>query len=302
MAEILSIPQFDGMNWRVFAPAKVNLGLHITARRADGYHDLESIVAFASVGDKITYDPKAPTSFDITGPFAHLFSHNEMDATPQSQNLIFKVAYAAANMFGHEFDGRVTLEKNLPLAAGIGGGSADAAAMIRLLSAHWRDERLLEDLSWCAKFGADIPVCVRAKSQFMYGTGSELLSLDNVPRLHALLINPLVPTPTGAIFKALSPPFSASRMNEILSHKEIMTLDYLKTWRNDMQEAAVELCPVIDEILSSCLENIDCQWAQMSGSGATCFAIYDNEESAQSAAQIIAKDHPEWWVQIAIFE
>src|SRR6056297_359525 len=262
-----------------FAPAKVNLTLHVTGHRADGYHLLDSLVVFADIGDRITVRP-GPPCLRVTGPMAA-----GVHEGPES--LVLRAAVLA----GSEVD--ITLDKHLPAAAGIGGGSSDAAACLRAL-ARLTGVRLPDDV---LALGADVPVCLLAHAARMCGIGEKVEPLARLPQLHAVLVNPRVAVSTPAIFKRLArrdnPP-----MPERLPgwHTAENLLLWLATQRNDLEEPAIAEAPVIANVLQKLSATEGCALARMSGSGATCFGLYPDPHSAQQAAHKLRRDHPDWWV------
>ena len=256
------------------APAKLNLALHVTGQRADGYHLLDSLVVFAAVGDVVQLDP-GPLSLRIEGQFGA--------GLPLEDNLCLD----AARLVGA--DAAITLVKNLPVASGIGGGSADAAAVLRglarmgvALPAH--PERL----------GADVPVCLASRPLRMRGVGEVLDAVPEMPDLHLVLVNPGVGISTPQIFKALAskdnPPLP--RMPDRFDLAGLV--DYLKTCRNDLQAPAIALCPDVGEVLEA-LEAEGALLARMSGSGATCFGIFADASAAGLAAYRIGTG-ADWWI------
>ena len=261
------------------APAKINLALHVTGLRADGLHLLDSVVAFAELGDLVSVEPERELSLAIKGPFA--------DGLAMENNLVLDAALC--------FDrpaGKIELTKNLPVASGIGGGSADAAATIRVFS------KMLGNKLEPAKIlslGADVPVCLEAKPMQMSGVGERLTSITNLPDLPAVLVNPNQPLSTSGVFSELGKKENAALEPLPQSSSTEDWIAYLRSCRNDLQSAAINILPEISTVLDA-LE--DAALARMSGSGATCFGIYETREEAQSACQRIQKNHPNWWVQV----
>lgn len=261
-----------------FAPAKINLTLHVTGLRPDGYHLLDSLVAFADIGDRISLRPAPSPSLTVTGPLA--------DGVPSDQsNLIMK----AMALTGH--GAAVTLEKNLPAAAGIGGGSSDAAATLRGL-AQLTGTLVPNDTQ---RLGADVPVCMVARVSRMQGIGDIVTPLPNLPPLHAVLINPLIDVPTPKVFAALTTRDNLPMLD--LQHwPDAMSLiGWLKNTRNDLEPPARQIAPVIGGIIDKMKADPDCHLARMSGSGATCFALTDTRDKADQMAKRLA--HADWWVQ-----
>lgn len=268
-------------NWQTeFAPAKVNLALHVTGRRADGYHLLDSLVVFAQVGDTIAARPSAALSLALEGPFAKGLSIDE-------GNLVLRAARLA------RAEAELRLIKNLPIASGIGGGSADAAATLRLLS-RITGRSLPEDDAVLA-LGADVPVCLLSRSCRMSGIGERIEPVE-LPEFWLVLVNPGVPVPTGAVFGGLSsrdnPP-----LNPLAGIAKIDGLvEYLARARNDLEAPARRTQPVIEVVLNALKSQFGCRIARMSGSGATCFGVFCLAADAEAAATSIRHAAPAWWV------
>ncbi len=282
------------------ARAKVNLTLHIGRVIADvadpyfGYHPLDSLVVFAGIADVISAVPAATTRLTLTGPFS-----KNLSASPD--NLILK-AISAVAAHAPVPPLAVSLEKNIPVAAGLGGGSANAAAMLRIL----RGLTELPDKVWmdiALSLGADVPVCFLSQTAHMTGIGEGVLPLAGLGKLAAVLINPLVPTPTGEVFKAfdntagVNAPRETPRPQKHDGDLLARTLD----GRNDLQPPAIAAVPIINEVLRELSLQNGAQIARMSGSGASCFALFERGAQARAAAEVIAKTHPNWWVQATEF-
>jgi 4-diphosphocytidyl-2-C-methyl-D-erythritol kinase len=264
------------------ARAKINLTLHVGRVIHDpsdaffGYHPLDSLVVFADVGDDIAMRPADKTHLTIAGPFSE-------GLTAEADNLILR-ALAAAKAKPHG----VTLQKNLPVSAGIGGGSANAAAVLRICG--------VDDLGVAVSLGADVPVCLHSKTAHMTGIGEDVKVMPDMGQLHALLVNPRVAVSTGAIFKAFDAapdiretprPMKAS--GDLLSR----ALD----GRNDLEPIAMAQAPVIGDVLRLLASQNGCQLARMSGSGATCFGLFESESALRRAEAEIRVQAPEWWIQ-----
>ncbi len=258
------------------APAKVNLYLHITGRRADGLHLLESLVAFAEAGDVLYAGPADELSLELAGPFAGALAG-------EADNLALRAARALAPGRG----ARLVLEKNLPVAAGIGGGSADAAAALRLLSQLWGIETDLEPLA--AGLGADVPVCLAGRTCGMAGIGERLTPLPDWPVPHLLLANPGVALATPAVFGARRGPFRESRPWP-------QTVAELAGCANDLTEAAISLAPEVGDTLAALAALDGALFARMSGSGATCFAAFADKAARDRARAALRRRHPGWWI------
>ena len=263
-----------------FAPAKVNLYLHVTGKRADGYHLLDSLAVFPSVGDVVSVAPAAALSLDISGRFGAV-----LRAEPD--NLLLRAARSLRPGAGVA----LTLEKNLPVASGIGGGSADAAAALRLLARHWDVSAPLHEMALA--LGADVPVCLESVPVRMSGIGEILSPAPRLPRFGMVLVNPGVAVATPAVFKARQGPFTAAAaLPEAWCDARDMAAA-LGRLTNDLQAPAVALQPVIGEVLGALESLPGALLARMSGSGATCFALFATPEEAAGEAEKIR--HPGWW-------
>ncbi|QRM28435.1 4-(cytidine 5'-diphospho)-2-C-methyl-D-erythritol kinase [Microvirga sp. VF16] len=274
------------------APAKINLTLHVLGRRADGYHELESLVAFAGTGDDLRLEPGAGLALEVSGPTASL-------AGSDADNLVLKAARLLADRVRGLRLGTFHLTKRLPVTAGIGGGSSDAAAALRLL-ARLNDLPLSHPaVREAARLtGADVPVCLEPRARMMRGAGEELGAPLNLPRLFAVLVNPRAPVETPAVFKALGLQLGQNLAGA--SHPSVersALIDALKSARNDLEPPALQIQPLIGEALALLQETAGCRLARMSGSGATVFGIYDNCEVAAEAAKAIRRVRPDWWVK-----
>ena len=258
------------------APAKVNLYLHIVGRRADGLHLLESLVAFAEAGDVLSAEPADALSLEVAGPFAGALAG-------EADNLVLRAARALAPGQG----ARLVLEKNLPVAAGLGGGSADAAAALRLLSRLWGIEADLEALA--AGLGADVPVCLAGETCGMAGIGERLTPLPAWPVPHLLLANPGAALPTPAVFGARQGPFRESRPWP-------QTVAELAGCANDLTEAAISFAPEVGEVLDALAALEGASFARMSGSGATCFAAFADPAARDRARKVLRERRPGWWI------
>jgi len=268
---------------REFAPAKINLALHVTARRSDGYHTLDSIVCFAAVGDTLDGAPDNVLTLEIDGPHAQYLGH-------LPENLVRRAARLVASDLG----ARLILTKNLPVAAGLGGGSADAAAALRLLAKLW--DLPTPSLAQSLTLGADVPVCLYGKSARMSGIGQSITPIDHMPSMPAVLVNPGVPLSTKAVFQALENPDSAPLSPVPVGGDTAVWLDYLRAQRNDLEAVACTLVPEIRQVLQVLQRQKGSAMTRMSGSGASCFGLFDSVENAALAAESIALDHPAWWV------
>jgi 4-diphosphocytidyl-2-C-methyl-D-erythritol kinase len=286
------------------ARAKVNLTLRVNGRRVDGYHDLESVVAFCDCADRLTLTPGPELSLTMAGPLASACGET-------SDNLVLKAAQLLGERVAGLKVGSFALEKILPVAAGIGGGSADAAAALRLL-ARLNDLRLDDERlrKVALATGADVPVCLASRACDMTGVGETLMWLSP-PKMPCVLVNPCVPVATKDVFEALG-----------LRHGELLVgatdvvmqgtswpeeggsleewVEALATGSNDLEAPATKIQPVIGVVISALNATNGAWLARMSGSGATCFALYENTADAKRAADKILREHPEWWVHAGV--
>mgnify|MGYP001807260796 CR=1 FL=1 len=287
-----------------FAPAKINLTLRIGRKRPDGYHDLESLVVFAgAAGDDLRLLPGDAAALSVTGETAE-------QAGPLGDNLVLKAVRSLQALIPDLRSGHFHLTKRLPVAAGIGGGSSDAAAALRLAALlnelPLDDERLI---AAARATGADVPVCLDPQPRIMRGIGEILSERLRLPALHAVLVNPGVPVPTGAVFAALAksradarPPSidndPASQCVEAGGEPSFAALmDALISSANDLEAPALALFPPVAETLSALRTIPSCRLARMSGSGGTCFGLFATATDAKDAAEALRQDHPGWWVQ-----
>lgn len=276
-----------------FAAAKINLALHVTGRRADGYHLLDSAVMFAAdAGDRLTIEPAPETVLAIAGPFGE-------GLETDSGNLVLRaVAALAAECPGRVKPCRLALEKNLPVASGIGGGSADAAAALKAVVAFNQLDIEEDALARIAlSLGADVPVCLTSSACRMRGIGEDIEAWTDAPPLHAVLVNPGVAVSTAAIFKALAltPGQSAGTgMGKMPAASDY--LGWLAQCRNDLEPRARQLQSVIGGVLDAIATTDGCRIARMSGSGATCFGLYEDDASASAAAAVLRAANAGWWV------
>jgi len=274
-----------------FAPAKINLTLRVIGRRADGYHELESLVAFADVGDTLTLTPGDETTLHVAGPFGGVCGETK-------DNLVLKAAAALAARVPEMRGGAFGLEKKLPVASGIGGGSSDAAAALRLMARA--NGIALDDPRLAAAalaVGADVPVCVAAKARVMRGIGEVLSAPLAMPRLQAVLVNPGVPTATRDVFRAFAGLHGDS--TPLGDVPQAGLLEFLRAHGNDLTPAAIACVPAVGEVLDVLATLADVRLARMSGSGSTCFAVFDEPSAAAAAAETLAAAYPDWWVSAA---
>ena len=265
------------------AYAKINLALHVRARRDDGYHELDTLFAFVNGGDQISANPADGISLDVIGPFAHALLNGP-------NNLVIRAAQVMRRACGIDRGAAITLEKRLPVASGIGGGSADAAATCRLLRLLWDiDVSDAELAAMLAPLGADIPACVRSQTVRGYGIGTDLIPVDasDLRDMPVLLVNPGKPLSTGRVFAAWDT-IDRGALGQGAA------LDAALAGRNDLQDAAINLCPEIASVLTALIAK-EPVLARMSGSGATCFALFSDATARDQARAEIKREHPSWW-------
>ncbi|MDH6266540.1 4-diphosphocytidyl-2-C-methyl-D-erythritol kinase [Rhizobium sp. SG_E_25_P2] len=276
-----------------FAPAKINLALHVTGQRADGYHLLDSLVAFAAAGDRLSFAPAEQDGFSLSGRFGPALSPDD------AGNLALRardVLRALATEMGRDVGCvHIHLEKNLPIASGIGGGSADAAAALRGLNRLWNLGLGMESLRALGlPLGADVPMCVESRPLVARGIGDDIRLLADFPALHILLVNPLVEVSTPAIFRRLTtktnPPLALPSDEAGLSD----WIFALQSARNDLQPPAEQLAPEISEAMAL-LTSTNPLLARMSGSGATCFALYADQERLTAAMRALEAARSQWY-------
>jgi 4-diphosphocytidyl-2-C-methyl-D-erythritol kinase len=284
-----------------FAPAKINLTLAVKGRRADGFHELESLVAFASIGDELSLVPGPDLSLTVTGEFAE-------EAGRTEANLVLRAAKALAGRLGEVRLGAFLLEKRLPVAAGLGGGSADAAAALRLIA---RLNGIAPDcdaiVAAARGTGSDVPVCLAQGCRVMRGRGEILGPRLDMPHLDAVLVNPRERLETGRVFAALaalrlSPPAGASRGGAaaLVAPREATLgawLSAIAAVGNDLEAAAIGLMPAIETARLALKAAPGCGLARLTGSGATVFGLFEEAQAAERAAQALALAHPSWWVR-----
>jgi 4-diphosphocytidyl-2-C-methyl-D-erythritol kinase len=283
------------MSFREIARAKVNLTLSVLGRRPDGYHEIESLVAFAGIGDHVTLSPGPELRVDIAGPFA---------GDIVGENLLMRALALLRKLDPGLTLGTVLLEKNLPVAAGLGGGSADAAALLRAV--RRANPGLEERVAWrevAARLGADVPVCLAGAPATISGIGDSVEQLPASPGLPAMavvLVNPRLPLPTAQVYRALGagpaptdrPPRSGGPPFASLAS----LVAFMRAVGNDLERPAVALLPAVADIKTALGDEPGCSYAAMSGSGPTCFGIFADEAAASRAAAALAARYPRWWV------
>ena len=276
----------------ITAPAKINLTLHICGRRADNYHLLDSLVVFAGAGDRITVSPANDLRLTITGPFGAALAS-------EPNNLVLRAARLLAVTHNITRGADIVLEKNLPVASGIGGGSADAAATLIACGRLWGvNPMTLADHDIAAALGADVPVCLRGIPAFMSGIGEIVQAAPALPGAWLVLANPGEPLATKAVFAALAGRFSAAMARDAfknLADTESLAKT-LKLYSNDLMPPALEILPAIAPVLAALEQASGCLLARLSGSGPTCFGLFADAGAADQAAASIAAAHPNWWV------
>jgi 4-diphosphocytidyl-2-C-methyl-D-erythritol kinase len=278
------------------APAKVNLTLRVLGRRPDGYHEIESLVVFAAAGDTLAFTPAKALTLAVRGPTAKA-------AGDVTDNLVLKAVRELAQRADGLKLGRFVLSKSLPVAAGVGGGSSDAAAALRLIARHNRivpdDARLM---AAARATGADVPVCLDPQPRLMRGVGEVLSPPWRLPALPALLLNPRVSVATKDVFAALKAaplgkPVTASAQEAWAGESRDDLIDFVARHGNDLEAPAIALHPAIARALAALRALQGCRLARMSGSGATCFGLFDSRRAATAAARALRGAHPDWWIR-----
>jgi 4-diphosphocytidyl-2-C-methyl-D-erythritol kinase len=278
------------------APAKVNLTLKVRGRRPDGLHQIESLIAFAAgVGDVVRLEPGDRTALRVCGPFAGAIG---------GMNLLEIALARLAAAEPRLALGSVVLEKRLPVAAGIGGGSADAGALLRAV--RRANPTLADSVDWeavAASLGADVPVCLKSRAALIWGAGEKMAPLPGLPRLEAVLVNPLADVPpdkTARVFARLkAPPAGASQappQSPARFADAAALIAHMRAHGNDLMAAAAELVPEIRDVRAALAAAPGCLLTGLSGAGPTCFAVFERPEEAAAAAAALRADHPRWWV------
>lgn len=280
------------------ARAKINLALHVVNRRPDGYHNVSSLVVFADLADRLAVYPEEPGMIGLTvdGPFA-----DHMRATtPPDDNLVFTVARGMAEAFdtGIQSGLGLNLEKHLPIASGLGGGSADAAAALRLVNRVWHLGIPLDELAKIGlSLGADIPICLSSRPAIMRGRGEDITPIKGLPPLSIVLVNPGIGAATREVFRQL-PPAEREPLPVLPDHigGAMELVFWLRKTRNDLFQPAVAVVPQIEMALRALAHDQDCVFARMSGSGSTVFGIFMSNEAAERAAARLRTAEPRWWI------
>lgn len=280
------------------ARAKVNLTLEVVGRRPDGYHELKSLIAFADLADSVTLDTDAAPAGSVSGPFAGEIA---------GENLIVTALVLLGTAEPRLRLGAVHLEKQIPVAAGLGGGSADAAALLRAVRAA--NPELAPEIDWrgvAARLGADVPVCLASRAAWVYGKGEDVVPLAApLPRLDAVLVNPRAPVradKTAAVFERLAAPPTDSlplpRPSQLTAYgSRLAVLQTLRAGANDLEAAAAAVTPEIAGVMTALAATERVELVRLSGAGPTCFAIYPSRHAAEAAAAAIAANEPRWWVR-----
>jgi 4-diphosphocytidyl-2-C-methyl-D-erythritol kinase len=277
------------------APAKINLTLRILGRRTDGFHELESLVAFAPFGDRLTFEPGGSLELEVTGPMAD-------GAGPTADNLVLRVSRALAARIDGLKLGRFALRKELPSGAGLGGGSADAAAALRLITKAngiGLDDARVRDAARAT--GADIPVCLDPRPRIMRGIGDILSAPVTLPPFGIVILHPGFALPTAPVFKALG--LAAGKMLAMPSPSDALPADrgtllaWLNAQPNDLEPPAIATAPAVADVLAVIARLSGCRLARMSGSGSACFSLFDDGKAAAAAAAQVAAEQPSWWVR-----
>jgi 4-diphosphocytidyl-2-C-methyl-D-erythritol kinase len=284
---------------RVQAPAKVNLTLHVGHKRDDGYHDLQSLVTFADIGDTLEFAPASSFRFHVSGPYASAFSAKDLDSSPDSGNLVVRAVYKMAERGGFEPLVSITLHKNLPLAGGLGGGSSDAAACVwglqRLLNRSIAQPHLDTIL---AELGSDVPVCYAARPSIMSGRGEVIAPAPELPEIPVVFINAGQVCPTPSVFKAFAPPGSKPAPLPIEGFREAEDLlSYVRKSRNDLEGPAQNVSAPITGLLDDMQNQQGCVLSRLAGSGGTVYGLFRDEDEAAEAALSLQQLHKRAWVR-----
>lgn len=276
------------------APVKVNLFLHVTGRRDNGYHDLESLVSFVTgVHDTLTYMPEYDGDFQIKvkGPFA---KHIPITA----ENIVFKTLSSLCDAIGIPLKGHMIIDKHIPVGAGLGGGSSDAAAALRIFQSYFdiQDQALLYQIA--EQVGADVPVCLFGKTAYISGIGEKIEKVFGSPPCPIILVKPKASLKTVDIFNAFQGRFASTNPSPIKPPSDVISyIKWLDEFTNSLQETAENLCPEIHPILQHLMQCSGCHLARMTGSGPTCFALFDTMTQAENAAHKMQGYYPSFWVQ-----
>jgi 4-diphosphocytidyl-2-C-methyl-D-erythritol kinase len=282
---------FSNQTIEIHAPAKINLTLNVTGKREDGYHLLHSLVYFADFGDLITLKPNDTFKFTMESYIEGIPNNDD--------NLIVKTAKKLAHHYDQNLNCHIHCEKQIPMGAGLGGGSTDAAATAKALFKFWDISPDTEELNKILlSLGADIPVCYHAKPCVFEGIGEIIKPLPNAPELYAVLVHPKQHSSTPTVFKNFEQNFSTKP--ELKNNENI--LEFIKSYDNDLTSSAVKSLPVIQEALNTISQTKDCLISRMSGSGSCCFGLYETKEKSQRAEEKIKTENPDWWVKSVVLK
>lgn len=287
---------------KVFAPAKVNLCLHVTGKRDNGYHELDSLVAFADIGDHLIFQPHHELALDIQGQFARSFLNRDRIATRDSQNLVIRAAHMMADTLRRDVQASLILQKNIPLGAGLGGGSADAAACLWGLLQWWGTSYPAERLEKIAnQLGSDVQACIKSQPARMQGTGDIVTPLAHMPEMPVVLLWPNQICETAPVYQHWSQRNAGHFSDALPALDGIETqgdlIRFLMETRNDLRSSAVALHPVIAEAELSLQKQKGCAFARMSGSGSAVFGLFETVDQAQAAVEDINRTHKDWWAR-----
>lgn len=278
------------------ARAKVNLDLHVLGRRPDGYHTVDTLIAFTAFGDTVDMEPAPTLSLSLTGPFA-------AGLPVDDDNLVLKAARGLQSLAGIRAGASLRVAKNIPAAAGLGGGSADAGAALRGLCRLWQIAPPAPDLlALAASLGADVPACLGSQPVRGTGTGTDLAPLVLPAGVGCILVNPRVSLTTATVFRGLRAPFGAAPSPLVNGMDRHALMAALALRRNDLEVPAIAACPEIADVLAALRALPACWLARMSGSGASCFGVFDSLPAAEAAAAALAADRPAWWVQATVLD
>lgn len=274
------------------AAAKINLTLHVVGRRADGYHELDSLIGFTDVTDVLTLRDAAEIRLTVSGPESETIECGD-------RNLVVQAARLVQSHLGISNGVDMTLEKKIPVAAGLGGGSADAAAAVSGCLALWgtSESDILSDGVLASKLGADVPICRYGRAAQISGIGETITPALNWPAAWLVLVNPRVPLSTASVFSHFDGPFGSAGSQDFKGRDYTAFITFLAGLENSLTAPAMGLAPIIQDVLGEISALPKCDLARMSGSGPTCFGLFESSESAQAASQALASNRPEWWVR-----
>lgn len=277
----------------MLAKAKLNLSLHVTGKRPDNYHTLQSLVMFANIGDTLSLTPANKFALEIDGAYADALRNEDA-----STNLVSRASHTLAKHAGIAPDVHIKLSKNIPIGAGLGGGSSDAASILHLLNKHWNlgySHAKLAEIG--GALGSDIPACVHAAPLWMEGAGERITPCDIAFDIPLLLVNPGIHTATKDIYARIQPPYDTPRILPEKFADKTLLFDYLRKTHNSLQNAAVALSPGIGALLAEMETLKGAEITRMSGSGSTCFALFSNQADCDAAASVLYSRHSNYWIQ-----